>query len=176
MDCDAHVEVPENIVTGKSSRMIESRRPKKSVEHDERSSSASGKGSRERQEHDGHVPFTSCGPRGCERKLVRDNSIGLVFDYIAMEGSDDLWILSQNGVLSFNIRHPDWVAVESSDRKVMALQEFCALQALAACCLSDDARASIGEFIDLITHGFVSLLRASPAYGAKTQQKEIDPE
>lgn len=86
-----------------------------------------------------------------------------------MEGSDDLWQFdSQQGVLTFNIRHPTWVACAERDLTVMQLQEYVAIQALTLYSVPTDwfeiVKVSFGELISpfafLLKSGALSRTRS----------------
>jgi len=78
-----------------------------------------------------HVPFSSLGPRGKYRRLVRSNSVGIQFAHDTMYDSPDLWKLDkEEGVIVFNITHPLWTECDKNDTLICRLQEHVALQVL----------------------------------------------
>jgi len=120
----------------------------------------------------GHHPFTVAGPRGTRRKLVKNDSLGLQFAHVPMEGDDRLWDLDvENGILSFNIRHPHWVLCDTEDaagkRKICQLQEYIAIQALTHFAVPESFQHVVGKTFDDMNEAFVFLLGNSPAYMRK---------
>lgn len=102
---------------------------------------------RPRKEKENHIPFSVEGPRGKPRKTVRHNSIGLQFAYDDLGGSNKLWDLDRtNGILIFNITHPDWVACDKSDRQICALMETIAMMAIVLETMPDKSFAMQQRF------------------------------
>lgn len=100
---------------------------------------STGPRQRDPQERPGDIPTGVIGPRGQRRQLVRGDSEGLWFEYSWLEGSSHLWEFDFNsGILTFNVRHPQWVKLDETNGKhtprnakfIMALQEWLALQVL----------------------------------------------
>lgn len=92
---------------------------------------SSVKRSKPEREYTGHKPGSVFGPDGNSRMVVEGNSVGVHFEYRTFETEFRLWFFNpESGVLSFNIRHPSWNECESSDWKLMRLQEHIALNAL----------------------------------------------
>lgn len=124
-----------------------------------------GSGGDPRADRPSHHPFTAMGPRGKPRTLVKRDSIGLQFSYIAMDGSDRLWELDAKcGILHFNINHETWVACDGSDRKIRQLQETVAVYALMIQAMPDETaeilRFAFDESLRPLTH----LFHSSPAF------------
>lgn len=96
-----------------------------------------GKGSKSRQksppatDQKSHMPFTATGPRGQQRKLVKNDSLGLQFCHEIMPGNDRLWeVDGKAGIIFFNTRHPIWEQCRTSERRIMQLQQTIAIFAL----------------------------------------------
>lgn len=67
-----------------------------------------------------HRPLTSAGPRGRHRITVRDGSTGLQIVHDILPGSEKRCHLDTKfGILTFNVRHPDFQELESSKVKVL---------------------------------------------------------
>ena len=82
-----------------------------------------------------------------------------------MAGSEKLWELdSENGILHFNIRHPDWVECDKSDRRICQLQETIAIQALALELMPLETRELVRMFIDHTTSPLVSTFHESVSF------------
>ncbi len=113
-------------------------------------------------------PLTVTGPRGPRRKIVRSSSFGLQFAHEPVEGSPDLWNLdTREGVLTFNIRHPLWVACDVRDVPLMKLQEWVAIQALTLEMMPPALRVPQRLILDEITVSMVSwILGADKARGS----------
>jgi hypothetical protein len=88
----------------------------------------------------GDTPIGTLGTGGTRRQLVKGDSQGLWFDYDTMPGSSRLWEFDfQQGILTFNIRHPLWVMLDETngkhtkkhDKWIMHLQEWVALEVLS---------------------------------------------
>ena len=124
----------------------------------------------------GHQPFTSAGPKGKQRTLVRRGNSGLQFSYLPMDGSDRLYEFdSRQGVLHFNINHPTWVACDVSDRKVRQLQESVAIVALTSLGMPDEFGEVMRYGTDVILRALVHTYHASPAFSylrGKKRSKE----
>jgi len=129
---------------------------------------SSGEHKKPREDKPNHHPYTVAGPRGKQRMLVKNDSVGLQFSYIAMDGSDRLWELdARQGILHFNVNHPIWVACDVSDRKVMQLQETVAVYVLTL-------KAMPAENEDVLRYAFDEALRplsflfhVSPAFNLR---------
>lgn len=119
-----------------------------------------------------HEPYTVAGPRGKQRTLVKRDSLGLQFSYIAMDGSDRLWELdSRQGVLHFNVNHPIWVACDVSDRKVRQLQETVAVYALMLKAMPEDLEDTLRFAFDEALRPLSYLFHVSPAFNLRKQAK-----
>lgn len=117
--------------------------------------------------------FSVAAPRMKRRTLVKHAGISLRIAHMVMEGSDRLYDLdTREGVLNFNIRHPQWVACEDSDRRVRQLQEFCAVQALYKLTLPPDWVNVADHVFDDQIPSFVSLLQLSPSFGHVPRPKD----
>lgn len=115
-----------------------------------------------------HQPYTVAGPRGKQRTLVKRDSLGLQFSYIAMDGSDRLWELdTRQGVLHFNVNHPIWVACDVSDRKVRQLQETVAINSLMIEATPDELKDSLRYLLDEALRPLVYLYHVSPAFNLR---------
>jgi hypothetical protein len=92
-------------------------------------------------EREGHHPFTSVGPRGKKRVIVRSGSLGIQLVHEPM-GSEKLYELEvDNGLLRVNIQHPLWVMCEEAGEKAaMRFQEWLMLQALSIEAIPEDFR------------------------------------
>ncbi len=108
-------------------------------------------------EKTGHVPLTVAGPKGERRRLVSRSSFGLQFSHEALQGMKDLWKLDpQEGVLTFNTRHPSWLLCEEkSDTALMRLQEQVAMQALTLYAMPEENRLIQKQILDALTHTVV---------------------
>lgn len=134
-------------------------------------SGGSGKGSPEKDKP-GHHPFTVAGPKGQRRTLVKSDSLGLQFSHVGMGGDDRLWVLdTRHGVLHFNIRHPLWEACEHSDRMVMRLQEYIAIQALTLHTMPDEWQDQQRLILDDLVKPFVYLINNSDSYNLRRPKK-----
>lgn len=100
-------------------------------------------------EKKGHVPVTTTGPEGQKRALVRGNSVGLQLSFDDFAGSGRVWRLdATNGILSFNITHPDWVACDINDKTITKFMEIVALQVINMLICKDDYHEVIRRYID----------------------------
>ncbi len=118
----------------------------------------SGTGSPNRADSS-HVkkPQTGSGPKGSPRKVVKNASFGLQFAHEAMEGSPELWKLDADaGILTFNIRHPHWMACELRDSTLMKLQECVTMEALTLHMMPVAQRHHQRQAIDELNHSLVS--------------------
>lgn len=107
------------------------------------STEGGGDRSENQKENPEHTPYTVLGPKGRRRRMVRSNSIGLQFSHEEMEGSDRLWELDAvYGILRFNTRHPTWRLCEDSNRALMQLQEYLAMNAIVLHALPEEWRVS----------------------------------
>ena len=78
-----------------------------------------------------HHPHTVVGPKGQRRNVVEGGSFGLQFSYEKMPGEERLWIFDDaQGILRFNVRHPTWAMCDTSNIRIMQLQELVAVQAI----------------------------------------------
>jgi len=112
-----------------------------------------------------HHPYTVAGPRGKQRTLVKRDSVGLQFSYIAMDGSDELWELdSCQGILHFNVNHPIWVSCDVSDRKIRQLQETVAVYALTLKAMPDEYETMLRLAFDEAMRPLAHLFNVSPAF------------
>lgn len=119
-----------------------------------------------------HHPFTSAGPRGQQRALVRRDSVGLQFSYITMDGSDRLWELDcRQGVLHFNVSHPIWVSCDGTDRKVRQLQETVAINALILQAMPEELQANMRFAFDEALPLMVYLFHSSAAFVLRNNRK-----
>jgi hypothetical protein len=95
-----------------------------------------------RKEHEGHRPLTVQGPKGKPRRIVCHGSLGLQLTHEALE-SERLFILdTQDGVLTINTRHPDWVRVEEegTPTSLGRFEEFILMTSLEIAALPEDFR------------------------------------
>lgn len=91
-----------------------------------------------------HHPHTVTGPKGQRRNIVDGGSFGLQFSYEKMPGVSRLWIFDDvMGILRFNVRHPIWVSCDTSDKKIMQLQEHVAIQAV--CWFAETATSIVSD-------------------------------
>lgn len=110
----------------------------------------------------GDVPLGVAGPDGQRRRLVRADSQGLWYEYSSLPASKHLWEFDFGlGVLTFNIRSPDWVRLDLTNgnhlpknaKWLLHLQEWLTLEVLmlmARCSdpdIFDDQRSSIDNKI-----------------------------
>ncbi|MCX6745521.1 MAG: hypothetical protein NTX00_00715, partial [Candidatus Parcubacteria bacterium] len=91
---------------------------------------SSSPGDKTKKEHPGHTPLTVGGLHGRQRQLVRNNSLGLHFNYLEVHGSSMIWELDTSGTLTFNTRHVLFEECEPNDNVLMRFQEHIALNAL----------------------------------------------
>lgn len=115
------------------------------------------------------------GPCGRNQKLVSREGFGLRFSHEAMEGSPDLWKLdTSEGVLSFNIRHPLWIACdERSDVVLMKLQETVAIQALTLEIMPANLRHAQRQALDEFNVSFADwLIKGDRARGSAPGKKK----
>lgn len=109
-----------------------------------------------------HKPLTTVGPNGRQRTRVADGSVGLCFSHVERLENGRLFYLDVSTVtLYFDIRHPAWVAVEHSDRKIMQLQEFCVILALGLEAQPEGARVTQQLYVDYVVPllaGYLSTL------------------
>lgn len=118
-----------------------------------------------------HEPFTVAGPRGKQRTIVKRDSLGLQFSYLAMDGSDRLWELDARlGVLHFNVNHPIWVACDVSDRKVRQLQETVAINALIIKAMPTELEETLRFAFDEVLRPLTFLYHASPAFNLRNNK------
>lgn len=130
--------------------------------------SESGERHSPNEDRPAHQPYTVAGPRGKQRTLVKRDSLGLQFSYIAMDGSDRLWELdSRQGVLHFNVNHPIWVACDVSDRKVRQLQETVAIYALMLKTMPEDLEDTLRFAFDEVLRPLSYLFHVSPAFNLR---------
>jgi hypothetical protein len=104
---------------------------------------ASGKGEHQggeneadnpRQERQSHRPLTSAGPHGRHRITVRDGSTGLQIVHDILPGSDKRCHLDiKFGILTFNVRHPDFQELEGSKVKILQYELMLAQHEFALC-------------------------------------------
>ncbi len=114
-----------------------------------------------------HRPLTVTGPRGRRRTLVRNDSIGLQFSHVAMDGSDRLWELDdRRGILHFNVNHPIWVEADVSDRKIRQLQETVAIFALTIKAMPDDLGETLRLAFDESLRPLSFLFKCSQAFNS----------
>ncbi len=117
-------------------------------------------GGRERQEptkeKGDHLPLTVAGPKGSRRRVVSRSSFGLQLAHEPLEGIE-LWKLDpEEGILTFNTRHPSWVACEEkNDTAVMRLQEQVAMQALTLQAMPEGGRLIQRQVLDSLTETLV---------------------
>lgn len=87
----------------------------------------------------GDTPLGVMGPNGKRRRLVRGDSQGLWYEYSQLPANSHLWEFDmQQGVLTFNVRHPVWARLDETRGKhlarnakwIMHLQEWLTLQVL----------------------------------------------
>lgn len=109
------------------------------------------------QEKKPHTPLTVAGPKGQPRKVVKHSSFGLQFAHEAMEGSPELWKLdTDEGILTFNIRHQLWKQCDVKDTTLMKLQECVAMQALTLYMMPENHRLHQRQVLDEFNHSLVS--------------------
>jgi hypothetical protein len=108
------------------------------------------------KENKGHNPLTATGPIGRHRTLVRKGSFGLQLSFDGMEESLDLWQLEpEEGILRFNPRHDLWEACDRSDRYLVELQIFVAIQALSLQLQPEPMRETQRQVLDILTENQV---------------------
>ncbi len=103
-------------------------------------------------------PFTTMGPEGTRRTVVKGHSTGLQIQYIVAPGKNYFWQFHTiSGILEFNVAHPLWQKAEMAKGKtVILLQQHVALNALRIETFPDKtiARdfvdASIPDFLELV--------------------------
>ena len=135
-------------------------------------SSGSTEKSEPEKDKPAHHPLSVIGPRGQQRTIVKNDSMGLQFAHYVMEGSDKLWELNtRQGILAFNVRHPTWVECESNDILLMQLQEVVALQALVHHTLPDEWKQMVGVAYGDFLNSMVPLLQSSPSFSVAARLK-----
>ncbi len=162
---EGHTRRPRGVVVGEQT---EPALATVSVDGAGGETSGSPHSSEERDSQDdlpGHHPFTVTGPKGKSRTIVRKDSLGLQLSHTGMEESDRLWELDAvHGILHFNVCHPVWVSCESSDRKLMQLQELITVQALTLLTVPDDWQEQMRKAFDEMNGPFLHLLHNSTAF------------
>lgn len=154
---EGHTELRGSVVgtQDEPSVSVEGRMGPNHVNGRDRSDDSNGAAKKERP----HTPLTVVGPRGRKRQIVKNSSFGLQFAHEAMGGSPELWKLDTNeGVLTFNIRHPLWVACEERDSTLMRLQECVAIQALVLETMQESTRMSQRHVLDEFSQAIVPWL------------------
>jgi len=111
------------------------------------------------KEKPGHVPVTSIGPQGQPRRLVHNNSVGLQFAFDDFAGSQRLWRLDrQEGILAFNITHPDWVDCDVNDTQISRLMSVIAIMVVNMLVMEPDHQDLHQNYIDSAMPGIVAWL------------------
>ncbi|MHB8483800.1 MAG: ATP-binding protein [Nitrospiria bacterium] len=128
----------------------------------EMSGEHAGQENRPKREHPGHTPFTVAGPKGNNRRLVKDNSTGLSYDFQPMYGSSKLWELDMaTGYLNFNVAHPHWVECKQKDRWVERLVKFITIQALTLFTMPDEWIDTQRRVLDDMVGPYIFLIKSS---------------
>lgn len=97
-----------------------------------KSNGSSGEADPHKRHNADATPFTVKGPSGKQRKIVKGNNTGLTFVHDDLGASSKLWEFDiENGILYFNITHPNWVQCDKRDWMIVSLMENIAFQALA---------------------------------------------
>jgi len=122
-----------------------------------------------------HQPFTVAGPKGKRRTLVRHDSLGLQYSHDALAGMDKLWHLDvENGILYFNIRHPQWVACDTGDRagdrRILQLQEYITIHALLLHATPESWRGVMENTFEDLVSPFTFLIQHSTAFTRKRKE------
>jgi hypothetical protein len=96
-------------------------------------------GTERKADRPGDTPFGATGPRGSNRRIVQGDSQGLWYEHSDLTMSSRLWEFDlENGILTFNVRHPLWTRLDETKGKHLAkntkwilhLQEWLTLQVL----------------------------------------------
>lgn len=90
-----------------------------------------GSNGQAKKEHPGHTPLT-VGNKGKQRKLVKNNSLGLHFNYIEDDNLSKIWELdNRTGTLNFNTLNELFgLCDKGNDKHLMRFQEHIAINAL----------------------------------------------
>lgn len=153
-------------------------RSKRTGEGGQKTSTKNGEGGptkEPKEQHPKDTPYTVAGPEGQRRHIVGGGSFGLQFSYQNMPGENRLWIFDDTqGILHFNVRHPVWVACDTSNKRVMQLQELVAVQAInwffAPDYMKDNLLEHTSNIID--QHAFMLVHSASFNSGAPKKIEE----
>jgi hypothetical protein len=117
------------------------------------------------QEHEEHVPLVVQGPSGRPRRVVSKNSLGIKILHDEMPGYDRLWKFNEaNGQLIFNIRHPQWEALENNDNALMRLMEHVLCQVLSLYSLDAEFRPAGEILLEVLEPYLVFLLSEADRY------------
>ena len=125
-------------------------------------------------EHKAHHPLTVAGPKGSPRKIVRSNSLGLQLIDEALE-SDRLFLLDPTeGVLTINVRHPEWVRCEEEgNEKILGrFEEFLIVSALGMQTMPDEWRDIARLAFDVMVSAHVFLLLNSDVLAGRTPSRK----
>ncbi|RJQ37498.1 hypothetical protein C4552_00460 [Candidatus Parcubacteria bacterium] len=108
----------------------------------------------------GDTPFYVTGPRGTQRKLVRDNSIGLGLSHNELTDPNKFWEFDErSGIITLNIGHPIWAQVEKSGRiATMRFQELLIVSVLVLQTMPPNMRDQQRLALDAIVKPFAYTL------------------
>ncbi len=127
---------------------------------------------KEPQTKDDHHPYTVAGPRGQNRTVVKGGSFGLQFVHSSMQGDQRLWFFDGSaGILYFNVRHSMWALCESSDKRLMQLQELVAVQAIQWFFCPDHLKDAMLSHVDDTIATQVFLLLHSTSFNTGAAKK-----
>jgi hypothetical protein len=135
-------------------------------------SSGGGEGGGEpASERDTHYPLTAAGPRGKRRTIVRKGSTGLQIAHDELPGSARRWELDpKQGILTFNVRHPDWLELEGDKRKIMQYQEIITSHVLVILVIPDDwNKDSVELALELLVTQHVHQIKYSESFNLKAK-------
>ncbi len=138
-----------------------------------------GSSGKPKKEHPGHTPLTVGGNRGKQRKLVKNNSLGLQFYYIEDDNPNKIWELdSKTGTIYFNVLHELFGKCDAgNDKHLMRFQEHIAINALLMETTPDDWKKrhrelfneSLPMFVYMLLHADnISAQKSKPTKGKKS--------
>ena len=119
-----------------------------------------------------HHPLTSAGPHGKRRIVVRKGSKGLQIAHDRLDGQAQRYELDTlTGILTFNVRHPDFQELESDMIKISQYEEILVAHALVLHALPQDwDKTSVGLGFDCLITQHVHQIKNSASFNWKRKK------